>query len=62
MKPSSARPYTARIPHESSNLDLEICRKSSDLASLEDTTDETTCMTTAFDHGCKVAGAYCVLC
>lgn len=60
--PSSARPYTARIYHESNNLDLEICHKSNDWDSLGDKTDETTWMTTAFDHGCKVAGAYRVLC
>lgn len=42
--------------------DLQICHKSNDWASLEDKTDETTCMTTAFDHACKVAGAYAVLC
>lgn len=27
---------------------------------LVDKSDETTCMSTAFDHGYKVAGAYCV--
>lgn len=51
-----------RIHYKSSNLDLkfETSHKRNDWPLFVAETDKSKCRTSAFDHGCKVAGSYCV--